>query len=219
MPHHLWLFLLGSVAITLVPGADMALVTRQVLTRGRSVAQTTITGNISGLVVHAAALAAGLSALLVASATAYTAVKLAGAAYLVYLGLQSLRQAQARRTTREARPARPPRAARRSAYLQGLISTVLNPKPALFFLSYLPRLLARLGGRVEELGGPEVADRVAVAMEDVQHRALRSLCRLAVVVAVVRVVRRRQQAQPPPAAGAGELEDVCHGRLRDHREV
>ena len=141
MPHHLWLFLLGSLVITLVPGADMALVTRQVLTRGRAVAQTTITGNLSGLVVHAAALAAGLSALLVASATAYTAVKLAGAAYLVYLGLQSLRQA--RRTTREDRPTQPPRAARRSAYLQGLISTVLNPKPALFFLSYLPQFIDR----------------------------------------------------------------------------
>ncbi len=141
MPHHLWLFLLGSLVITLVPGADMALVTRQVLTRGRSVAQTTITGNLSGLVVHAAALAAGLSALLVASATAYTAVKLAGAAYLVYLGLQSLRQAK--RTKREAGPAEPPPAARRSAYLQGLISTVLNPKPALFFLSYLPQFIDR----------------------------------------------------------------------------
>src|SRR5438067_8622304 len=141
MPQHLWLFLLGSVVVTLVPGADMALVARQVVTRGRATAQVTIAGNVSGLVVHTVALAAGLSALLVASATAYTAVKLAGAAYLVYLGLQSLRQA--RRTTREDRPAQPPRAARRSAYLQGLISTVLNPKPALFFLSYLPQFIDR----------------------------------------------------------------------------
>ena len=80
MPHHLLIFLVGSIVVTVVPGADMALVTRQVVTRGRAAAQTTILGNLSGLVVHAAALAVGLSALLVASATAYTVVKLAGPA-------------------------------------------------------------------------------------------------------------------------------------------
>ena len=108
MPQHLWLFLLGSVVVTLVPGADMALVARQVVTRGRATAQVTIAGNVSGLVVHTVALAAGLSALLVASATAYTAVKLAGATYLVYLGLQSLRQARRSRAGTGARPVRTP---------------------------------------------------------------------------------------------------------------
>ena len=140
MPHHLWLFLLGSVVITLVPGADMALITRQVLTRGRPAAQLTVFGNLSGLVVHATALAVGLSALLVASATAYTAVKLAGAAYLVYLSVQSLRDARRSRTHVEQQPIRRPRG---NAYLAGLISTVLNPKPALFFLSYLPQFIDR----------------------------------------------------------------------------
>src|SRR5919198_5438074 len=94
MPHDLVVFLLGSIVVTVVPGPDMALVTRQVVTRGRPAAQITIFGNLSGLVVHATALAVGLSALLVASAEAYTAVKLAGAGYLVFLGLQSLRQAR-----------------------------------------------------------------------------------------------------------------------------
>jgi threonine/homoserine/homoserine lactone efflux protein len=139
VPHHLGLFLLGSVVITVVPGADMALVTRQVVTRGRAAAQVTIFGNLTGLVVHATALAAGLSALLVASATAYTTVKLAGAAYLVYLGVQSLRQARRSATVAAAAPARK----RGNPYLQGLISTVLNPKPALFFLSYLPQFVDR----------------------------------------------------------------------------
>src|ERR671939_2018609 len=98
MPHHLLVFLVGCIVVTVVPGADMALVTRQVVTRGRRAAQTTILGNLSGLVVHATALAAGLSALLVASATAYSVVKLAGAAYLVFLGVQSLRQARRTRS-------------------------------------------------------------------------------------------------------------------------
>src|SRR3954469_21733329 len=108
MPQHLWLFLIGSVVVTVVPGADMALITRQVLTRGRAAAQLTISGNLTGIVVHATALAAGLSALLVASATAYTVVKLAGAAYLVYLGLQSLLQARRTRVQAVAAESQPP---------------------------------------------------------------------------------------------------------------
>jgi threonine/homoserine/homoserine lactone efflux protein len=135
VPHHLALFLAGSIVVTVVPGADMALVTRQVVTRGRPAAQITIFGNLSGLVVHAAALAAGLSALLVASATAYTTIKLAGAAYLVYLGVQSIRHARRPPDVRLAKAGNP--------YLQGLVSTVLNPKPALFFLSYLPQFVDR----------------------------------------------------------------------------
>lgn len=143
MPQHLWLFLAGSLVITLVPGADMALVTRQVVTRGHRAAQVTVFGNVTGIVVHAAALGVGLSALIVASATAYTAVKLAGALYLVYLGLQSLRQARRTRRERSALVPQPVRPRRGSPYLAGLISTVLNPKPALFFLSYLPQFIDR----------------------------------------------------------------------------
>ena len=56
MPHHLLVFLVGSLVVTVVPGPDMALVTRQVVTRGRRAAQATILGNLSGLVVHASAL-------------------------------------------------------------------------------------------------------------------------------------------------------------------
>src|SRR3979411_478096 len=145
MPQHFALFLIGSVVITVVPGADMALVTRQVVTRGRGAAQARIFGTLSGLVVHALALAAGLSALLVASATAYTAVKLAGAAYLVYLGVQSIRQARARKPPVEAEPVARGARLGGNAYLQGLISTVLNPKPALFFLSYVPQFIDRSG--------------------------------------------------------------------------
>ncbi len=138
-PDVLFPFLVGSVLVTVVPGADMALVTRQVLVGGPSLAQRTIFGNLTGLLVHGVALAAGLSALLVASATAYTAVKLAGAAYLVYLGVQAL--VASRRP-----PSDTPAAALvapRHAYLQGLISTVLNPKPALFFLTFLPQFVDR----------------------------------------------------------------------------
>jgi len=132
-------FLVGSILVTVIPGADMALVTRQVIVGGTALAQKTIFGNLTGLLVHGVALAVGLSALLVASATAYTVVKLAGAAYLVYLGVQALR------ASRRAPAAAPPAAiaAPRRAFLQGVISTVLNPKPALFFLTFLPQFVDR----------------------------------------------------------------------------
>ena len=151
MPDHLLVFLVGSIVVTVVPGPDMALVTRQVVTRGRRAAQTTIVGNLSGLVVHAAALAVGLSALLVASATAFTVVKLAGAAYLVFLGLQSIRQARrSQQTTVTTGPELTPK--RGNPYLQGLISTVLNPKPALFFVSYLPQFVDRDAPVIPQVG-------------------------------------------------------------------
>jgi threonine/homoserine/homoserine lactone efflux protein len=133
-------FLVGSILVTIVPGPDMALVMRQVFIGGTSLAQRTIYGNLTGLIVHAVALAAGLSALLAASAEAYTVVKLAGAAYLVFLGAQTL--LGARRAHPEADGTAPatPRGmpSPGTAYLQGLVSTVLNPKPALLFLTYLP---------------------------------------------------------------------------------
>jgi len=137
-------FLVASVLVTVVPGADMALVTRQVFLGGPRLAQRTIFGNLAGICVHGAALAVGLSALLVASATAYTVVKLAGAAYLVWLGIQTLRSARRPAVTPDAAPdaetgsLSPPR-----AFGQGLVSTVLNPKPALFFLTFIPQFIDR----------------------------------------------------------------------------
>ena len=148
MPNQLALFLVGSVLVTVVPGPDMALVTRQVVTRGRAAAQATIFGNLSGLIVHATALAFGLSALLVASATAYTVVKLLGAAYLVYLGLRAFWHARGGSASRPVLEDDRAPARRRSSYGQGLVSTVLNPKPALFFLSYVPQFIDRQGSVV-----------------------------------------------------------------------
>jgi threonine/homoserine/homoserine lactone efflux protein len=135
-PELLLPFLLASALVTVVPGADMALITRQVLVGGTGLAYRTIAGNLTGILVHGVALAAGLSALIVASATAYTTVKLAGAAYLICLGIQTIRSA-----------GKPPPAIEVSAsghaFLQGLLSTVLNPKPALFFLTFLPQFVDR----------------------------------------------------------------------------
>ncbi len=144
-PDQLLLFLAGSILVTIIPGADMALVMRQVFVGGTRLAQRTIYGNLSGLVVHAAALALGLSALLAKSADAYTAVKLAGAAYLVLLGVQTLRSARRGEWVEPVEGSGNKSAkgvpSMRTAYVQGLVSTVLNPKPALLFLTYFPQFI------------------------------------------------------------------------------
>jgi threonine/homoserine/homoserine lactone efflux protein len=143
--HLLLPFLVASVLVTVVPGADMALVTRQVFIGGTRLAQRTILGNLTGICVHGAALAVGLSALLVASATAYTVVKLAGAAYLVWLGIQTIRAARRPAVTPDAAADGGGPVTPRRAFAQGLVSTVLNPKPALFFLTFLPQFIDRHG--------------------------------------------------------------------------
>ncbi|WP_028926342.1 LysE family translocator [Pseudonocardia acaciae] len=138
-PELLLPFLLASVLITVIPGADMALLTRQVLVGGTALAFRTAFGSLSGLLVHGAALAAGLSALLLVSATAYTIVKLAGAAYLIYLGIQTLRASRRPPADLPNLPTVLPR----RAFLQGLVTTVLNPKPAVFFLTFMPQFVDR----------------------------------------------------------------------------
>jgi threonine/homoserine/homoserine lactone efflux protein len=134
-------FLVASTLVTLVPGADMALVTRQVFLGGTRLAQRTIMGNLTGIVVHGTALAVGLSALLVASATAYTVVKLAGAAYLIWLGIQTIRASRKPAVRADATADADAPVSPRRAYVQGLVSTVLNPKPALFFLTFIPQFI------------------------------------------------------------------------------
>ena len=149
-------FVVGSVLVTIVPGPDMALVTRQVLVYGQRVARATIAGNILGLVVHTAGVAFGLSALLLSSARVFEVVKLAGAVYLIYLGATTFWEA--RRAAAVPETGLPQRAVitRATAFRQGFLSTTLNPKPALFFATYLPQFIDPDGNvalQVLALGG------------------------------------------------------------------
>jgi threonine/homoserine/homoserine lactone efflux protein len=130
-------FALGSALVTIVPGPDMALVTRQVLMYGQRVARATIAGNILGLVVHTTVVAVGLSAVLLASARVFDVVRLIGAAYLIYLGLTTLRHSRRSASTPQAAAAK----TRAMGFRQGLLSTIFNPKPALFLATYLPQFV------------------------------------------------------------------------------
>ncbi len=134
------LFLTGLAVLTLLtvsPGADMALVAKITLERGRRAAFLATLGICSGLLVHATASALGLSVILATSAEAFTIVKLAGAAYLVYLGVQAIRGS----FRHQASDVRTPRR-RANPFLQGVFSNVLNPKVAVFYLTFLPQFMS-----------------------------------------------------------------------------
>lgn len=135
-------FAIAALVLIMMPGPDQALITRNALVGGRAAGLLTMLGGVLGLTVHAGAAALGLSALLVASASAFTALKIAGAVYLVWLGVQMLRSAARSRREGEAdQQLATPR--RSSAYLgQGFLSNALNPKVALFFVTFLPQFLS-----------------------------------------------------------------------------
>jgi threonine/homoserine/homoserine lactone efflux protein len=134
-------FALTALVLIMIPGPDQALITRSALTGGRKTGFITMIGGVLGLTVHATAATVGLSAVLLASATAFTTMKIIGAVYLVWLGVQTLRTAA--RSRRERVESRPPRtsASRSVALRQGFLSNALNPKVALFFVTFLPQFL------------------------------------------------------------------------------
>ncbi len=128
------------VLLTISPGADMALIARVTVARGRRAALLTTLGICSGLLVHAAASALGLSVILATSAEAFTVVKLAGAVYLTVLGIRSVRD-----SFRAAPSAGTHQARAGTSYLQGLLNNVLNPKVAVFYLTFLPQFIDPTG--------------------------------------------------------------------------
>jgi len=139
-------FAIAALVLIMLPGPDQALITRNALVGGRHGGLLTMVGGVLGVAVHAGAAAVGLSALLLASATAFTVLKIVGAVYLLWLAVQMLWSA-----TRSPRPPVDEQAGaaptRRSGYLrQGFLSNALNPKVALFFVTFLPQFLSTDGG-------------------------------------------------------------------------
>lgn len=136
---HLWGLLVVSIGMTLIPGIDTAMVLRVTLRGGRADGLKTAAGCATGLFVHAGAVAVGLAALIAASATAYHALRLAGAVFLIVLGLVTIVR-PSRRPHAEIRPAAR-RRLRRGPFALGLLTNLGNPKALLFFLSVLPQFL------------------------------------------------------------------------------
>jgi threonine/homoserine/homoserine lactone efflux protein len=132
-------FLGVSVAVVVIPGPDMALVARNVLRNGRAAGFATSAGICTGILVWAVAAALGVSTLLATSAIAFTALKLAGAAYLIYLGVATLLTRDASVHGGASQPSALPW---HRAWLQGLLSAMLNPKLGVLFLTLLPQFIA-----------------------------------------------------------------------------
>ena len=141
-------FLAVSAIVVVTPGVDMALVTRNALLHGRAAAQASAIGVNLGILVWTFAAALGLAAL-AASSAAFTLIKLAGALYLIYLGVQAFRGSRI-----HAEPgASVARAslARGAAFRQGLASNLLNPKIGVFFTSLLPQFVDAHAARPEDV--------------------------------------------------------------------
>ncbi|HEY4306129.1 MAG TPA: LysE family translocator [Gemmatimonadaceae bacterium] len=126
-----------AALLTILPGSDMALVTRNVLAYGRRRTTMTIVGIACGCIIHATASALGISAILATSATAFNVMKTVGALYLVWMGAQSIRTANVPASVATDRSR-----GRTSPFLQGFLTNVLNPKVAIFYLTILPQFVA-----------------------------------------------------------------------------
>jgi threonine/homoserine/homoserine lactone efflux protein len=131
-------FTAASFVLIFTPGPDMTLFIGQTLTGGRRRGFAAMFGAFTGLVLHSLLAAFGLSALLAASAAAFTAVKIAGAAYLLWLAMQALRHGSALTLPARSGPLQPVT----RVFLTGLGVNLLNPKIVMFFLTFLPQFVS-----------------------------------------------------------------------------
>lgn len=136
------LFCLASIALAVVPGPAVTYIVTQSIDKGRRAGLVSALGVASGGLVHVTAATAGLSALIASSATAFTTVKLAGAAYLVIVGIRRILSREVDDDV-QADPAQ-----HKQLYVQGVVVNVLNPKTALFFLAFLPQFVDTKHGSV-----------------------------------------------------------------------
>jgi threonine/homoserine/homoserine lactone efflux protein len=132
-PHAVAGFLAAVFPLIAIPGASLALLTQRVAAHGAGQGVPVVLGTVAGLYVHATLALAGLSALVLRSSELFAAVRLAGAAYLVVLGVYLWRGPRS--------PARQSAATGRSTFLQALLGNVLNPKAAAIYLTLVPQFL------------------------------------------------------------------------------
>jgi len=175
----LWLYVVASLALIITPGQDMLYVLSRSLAQGKVAGVCSALGVIVGILVHTALAAFGVGAILMASEALFLALKLVGAAYLVYLGIRLLltRAPQGPGATHAGR------LSPMSLFWQGVLSNVSNPKIVLFFLAFLPQFvdpasanptgdLVFLGVLYAAMGLP-VKVGVALAAGSLSERVLR----------------------------------------------
>jgi threonine/homoserine/homoserine lactone efflux protein len=179
-----------AALLTITPGADTMLVLRSVLAHGRRAGILTTLGIVSGLLVHATLSALGLSLILVRSAQLFHIVKLAGAAYLVFLGAQSIwaliRHSDEALPTEALPEPTGPRPEVWRSFVEGLLNNLLNPKVAIFYLAFLPQFVSPgdpvlgksiLLAFIHQLMGVAWLSLVAVSVERMRGLLIRPLNR------------------------------------------
>ena len=134
--QHLALFVASGLLLNITPGQDTMYIVGRSLSQGRRAGLLSVLGISSGCVVHTLAAAFGVSAILATSAQAFLVIKVAGAAYLVYLGARLLIDRSTELTVGSH-----PKDSDWAIFRDGFISNVLNPKTALFFLAFLPQFV------------------------------------------------------------------------------
>jgi threonine/homoserine/homoserine lactone efflux protein len=143
-PRDLLLFMTAAIVLLVIPGPAVLYIVARSIDQGRRAGLASCSGIATGGLVHILAAAFGLSALLVSSAMAYSVVKYAGAAYLIYLGIKKFRERPAIVDSAKHVPPAP----LRQVYAQGVLVQVLNPKAAIFFFAFLPQFVNPARGSV-----------------------------------------------------------------------
>jgi threonine/homoserine/homoserine lactone efflux protein len=203
--HRFFLFLTAALVLAATPGPGIFYVLARSLAGGRREGLLSSYGTFVGGLFHVLAAALGVSAILAASATAFHAIKYAGAAYLVWLGIRMIGARNEEMAVRADRQSR-------HAFRQGILTEVLNPKTALFFLSFVPQFVAPGRGHVFVqfviLGALSVilntsADLVVVLLAGPLERLLKKSARF----------RRRQRV----ASGLGMIGLGAYAAFGDSR--
>jgi threonine/homoserine/homoserine lactone efflux protein len=141
---RLSLFISVALALVFMPGPNTLYIIARSIQQGRRAGIISSLGVQAGSLLHIAAAACGLSALLLSSAVAFGAVRYAGAAYLIYLGIRTLLTRETTELTQRVQ-----RASLKRVFYQGVVVNLLNPKTALFFFAFLPQFIDPARGRVE----------------------------------------------------------------------
>ncbi|NJR76467.1 MAG: LysE family translocator [Scytonema sp. CRU_2_7] len=140
---QLTLFCIAAIVLIITPGPDMLYVIARSVGQGKIAGIVSALGVGAGVLVHILAATIGLSALLMTSALAYNIVKYVGAAYLIYLGIRTILSSKEQNTLRTLQGI-----SLKTTFTQGVLSSVLNPKLALFFIAFLPQFVDSTQGKI-----------------------------------------------------------------------
>lgn len=136
--EHYWIFVLSSILLNITPGSDTIYILSRSIFQGKKAGIMSVYGIVSGSLVHTLLAGLGLSLILMQSALAFNIVKWIGAAYLIWLGVRSIMARQENNPSMQAVESQ----SNRKVYLQGMMTNVLNPKVALFYLAFIPQFVS-----------------------------------------------------------------------------